>query len=137
MFKYLIELPRFQSVIALEYDANGLLIALNCDWQTADDKVITFFFQHVPFTTNKLEVYKKTPNVTVKKAEVDISFDRFWELYNNKLDKKTRVEKIWNTLSEIEKLKALAFIPKYENQLFTQGITKKYPSTYLNSRIWE
>lgn len=137
MFKYLIELTRFQSVIALEYDQGGLLISMSCDWQSADEKVIIFFFQHIPYTTAKLETYRKTPNVVVKKAEVDVSFDRFWELYNNKLDKKSRVEKIWNTLSEIERLKALAFIPKYENQLFTQGITKKYPSTYLNSRIWE
>jgi hypothetical protein len=121
----------------MEYDQDGILKQMNCEFGTATPEVVAAFFKNFPWNQLHIEHYKKYPNTKVKELELDLSFENFWNLYDHKLDKKSRTEKIWNTLSKIEKAKALAHLPRYETLIIQNNVSKKYPSTYLNSRIWD
>ena len=137
MSKYLIQFSRFNADILMEYDQDGILKQMNCEFGIATPDVVAAFFKNFPWNQLHIEHYKKYPNTKVKELEQDLTFENFWNVYNNKLDKKSRVEAIWKTLTNVQRAKALAYIPSYETHLITNNITKKYPSTYLNSRIWE
>ena len=68
-----------------------------------------------------------------KKGNVD-SFNRFWEMYEKKVDK-MKCTKLWIKLSEEEKNDIFAKLPIYKNS--TPDIKfRKNPTTWLNGKCW-
>lgn len=65
-----------------------------------------------------------------------VSFEEFWEAYNYKVGKKEAKDK-WNKLKSNEQRRAYDFIGKYNNEVKTTELGKKYPKTYLHTKIWE
>lgn len=65
----------------------------------------------------------------------NISFDTFWDAYDKKVGKKSKLEKKWNKLTDRERSAILAHIPLYiaaqPNKQF-----RKNPETYLNNESW-
>lgn len=64
------------------------------------------------------------------------SFDDFWKAYplhRGKLD----AEKAWARLSDTDKQKALAALPRYREYLQQTGTNIKYPQGWLNGHRWE
>jgi hypothetical protein len=74
--------------------------------------------------------------VEILQLKEDLSFEAFYNKYNHKVSKKSRAEKIWETMNETERAKAIAYIAKYERYLLDSGVNKKYPETYLNAQLW-
>lgn len=74
--------------------------------------------------------YMKTQEVQRR-----ISFEEFYHRYGYKV-KKQRAEAVWKRLSDSERWRAYAHIPKYEAFLRKKGVAQMYPSTYLNDRPW-
>ncbi len=70
-----------------------------------------------------------------KDKESAIPFDKFWELYDKKVDRK-KCEPKWNRLSLTDQEKALAYIPGY---LVAQPDKqfRKDPATFLNNYSWQ
>jgi hypothetical protein len=95
-----------------------------------------FLFKLLPLT---LEELKKVANEKstrgYKLLPPDLSFERFWDEYDYKTDKKT-TETRWKGLTEGEKMAALSFIPVYNTSLIKSGLAKLYPSTYLSKKRW-
>jgi hypothetical protein len=68
----------------------------------------------------------------------DASFKAFWELFAYKVGNKSKVERLWNAMSEAEKSQALLKIPKYKYSLAQSNNREQaYPETWLNQRRWE
>lgn len=71
-------------------------------------------------------------------TNIDLSFTKFWDTYNNKMGDKRKIERKWQSLSEIDKIMALGMIPRlrrYYEELRLPFVL--YPATYLNQRRWE
>ena len=70
-----------------------------------------------------------------KEKESAIPFNKFWELYDKKVDRK-KCEPKWNRLSLTDQEKALAYIPGY---LVAQPDKqfRKDPATFLNNYSWQ
>lgn len=64
-----------------------------------------------------------------------IPFDTFWNLYDKKVGKKSKVKSKWNKLSEETQLKALKHITAYK-QSQPDKQYRKHPETYLNNESW-
>ena len=78
-----------------------------------------------------------TSKLEIKKTDLDLSFDAFWNTYNNKVGKKKMAESSWNNLSKANKIKALMAIPRYNNNLrLNPGIQKAYPTTFINQEYY-
>lgn len=74
----------------------------------------------------------------INQIEVSVwpDFDDFWDLYDKKVGKKSKLEKKWSKLSQSTKEKIMEYIPNY---VISQP-RKQYrmnPETFLNNDGWE
>jgi len=92
-----------------------------------------WLYQHLPTTLTQLQQFLNVKGSTMKVTQIepDLSFERFYRLYNYKVGKK-EAEKAWERLSKANKVKAIAAIRKYEQWLGKSSVAKLYPATYLN-----
>ena len=82
------------------------------------------------------ETDKELKNVkNDKKYSVRVSFNKFWELYDKKIDRK-KCEPKWNRLSLKDQEEALAYIPGYKVAQPDKQF-RKNPATFLNNRSWQ
>lgn len=74
--------------------------------------------------------------ITIKPITINIEFCIFWDLYNKKIGDKTKCEKKWISLTDIERKKIIDTLPN-----FIKSISEKkyqpYPETYFNNKRWE
>lgn len=66
----------------------------------------------------------------------DLSFEKFWQLYNHKV-KKQASQKAWQRLGKKDKMEAIKAIKSYNGYLYRKGVAKAHASTYLNQRYFE
>ncbi|MBN9293764.1 MAG: hypothetical protein J0G96_07285 [Flavobacteriia bacterium] len=136
--KYLIDFPSQKASALFEYNSEGLLIKYELTPGVFESEHYCFLASKFPFNTKNIESWQqsKMRNVIIRQIAEDLSFERFYELYDQKFGKKQRAKAIWDSLSDIEKAKAIAFIPKYNQHLAQTGFAKKNAETYLNQQIW-
>ena len=70
-------------------------------------------------------------------SKFDLSFEKFWGAYGNKVGDMKRVKKKWENLPEIDRIMALGFISRMRGYYDSRGIVFPFPETYLNQRRWE
>ena len=70
-----------------------------------------------------------------KGKEINISFDAFWDLYDKKAGNKEKLISKWNKLSDDDRTKIMAFIPKYKIATPDKKY-RKNPETFLNNKAW-
>lgn len=68
-----------------------------------------------------------------KKPEINIPFEAFWNLYDKKRDKDKCAER-WNSLTDIERQRAIDYIPAYKNA--TEKQFRKDPIRFLKNKSW-
>jgi len=132
------QFTKHKASCVLEYNDMGYLIKYDFEPGTFDQDEYKLFFSNFPITEPKIETWRKQGFKTLKieKIEVDLSFDAFYEKYSHKVGKRSRAEKIWETMNENERAKAIAYIYKYERYIIQSGVNKKHAESYLNSEIW-
>jgi hypothetical protein len=73
-------------------------------------------------------------NTCAKNCACEICFNRFWDLYNKKRDRKKCFQK-WKRLNQDERDKIFETLPAYIES--TKDIQfRKDPATYLNNQSW-
>jgi len=138
MPKYIIEFTRFNASCIVEYDDTGRIVSFILEYGIMTAEAKRFLIEYFPWDLIKIQTYMKAKNIKVTEVAMDLSFDAFWSRYNNKFGKKPRTQKLWELLTDEERIKAYNYIQKYEQFLIQNtGINKKYPETYLSQRIWE
>ena len=70
----------------------------------------------------------------IKLKEIEVEFDRFWNLYDKKVGSKQKLFKKWSNLSQEDKDKIFETLPKYVASSEKQF--RKNPETYLNNEAW-
>lgn len=137
MSKYLIEFKNFNACATIEYDAEKL-VKLTLDYGTFDEKQIRFFFGEIPYHEQKLTAWRKLKNILINEIPEDSSFEAFWKTYDYKFGNKPRSIRIWKSLDETSRIKAIKHVKTYDNWLIKSiGINKKLPETYLNQAPWD
>jgi len=137
MSKYLIEFVRWESSAVVEYDQDGILLSLSFNRGNLQPEGVKAFFARTPYKIDHLDsVYRTAPNTRVSVVAEDLSFDAFWQKYDNKFGNKAQAEKMWKALSEADQAAAMRYIDAYDRFLSTSTIKKAYPTTYLNQKRW-
>ena len=85
-------------------------------------------------TTNNIKKEKNVKNV--KETKLNISFDDVWNLYDYKTGTKDKLNKKWESLTDIERENIFKDIPLYKAETPDKKFRKHF-STYLNQRGWE
>ena len=136
--RFVIKFPQKGATATFEYDKNGWLINYELQPGEFTEGNFVFLLKRLPREINIINKWKKAKfkNVIIKEVAPDLSFKTFYDTYAHKVSKRKLAEKIWNAMPDIEKVKALAYLPKYETHLKMTNINKKYPETYLRSEMW-
>ncbi len=134
--KYILKSPALKGELIFTYDENGIIKEFI---KAADltDKQLAWLNHHFPVTMELLKQQIKGTKSTLTKVDPDLSFDAFWGAYAHKVGNKRRAKRLWDDLSKEDRIKALAYIKKYNRFLANNpGISKLYPETYLNQQRW-
>lgn len=138
MKKYLLEIRRTGHQIIIGY-REGVLVYVEVKEGLNYDQVI-WLHESLPHRKEDFKSFREfieSRGLRVSEILPDLSFKNFYDTYAYKKGKKSSVERIWNTLSETDKTKAIAHIKKYNFYLAQNPhIQKKYPQSYLNAQEW-
>jgi len=122
------------------YDDNGEL----CYFERVDRKVVSWekFIELLP--THDSMIAKLVQQGFVVEPIIEVTFDNFWNLYDDKRDK-TKTKAIWDRLSESKRKQYFEWVKpyfkflqeKYQNTDWTNF--KKMPKSYLSKENapWE
>lgn len=128
----------FGGPVRMTFNAHGILICfevMNQDTEALnikEDELPTIRLRLVQdLFLSMCEAY------TLKPVEVsrELTFEMFWDKYAYKVDK-TLAQEQWGKLSKEDQLKAYDFIPRYNAQLKTSGLARKYAVRYLKHKPW-
>lgn len=140
---YTVKAKNSNSVWEFKYDLNGNLKTFKVLEGILTNAQMIWLFRKGNFPI--LESIIKTiwlpnlkANFEITIGEIDLSFDAFWNAYNNKVGKRKETENKWNRLPKAEKIQVLSNISKYNNYLKHHAKQQKqYPSTYLNQEAYK
>ena len=136
-FIYSLTCPKRDNCVALLYfnlDSKLIGIEFNHD---ATDEFKTILGQELSLIIDDIERFVKGGCQVKDISNIDLSFERFWDVYANKVGNIKRCQKLWKQLTKEEKILALGFIRRLRIWYNTRNIQFPYPETYLNQRRWE
>lgn len=125
--------------VVFKYFSNGLLRQFEIEGQVTADHLHYIFWNEdfpFPYKEDLIDQVGKLGAFSISKVHEDLTFERFWLLYNYKVSKK-RAESLWNKLSKGNRIKVFEHLPKYELYLRKTGVQKAYPDTYIRCEKWE
>jgi len=129
--------PQIDGEIEFQFNDNRKLlkIVFSCE---ATEKQYDYIFFYRPYNIEQMEnLIKLTPFATFVEEIKEITFQEFWNKYNEKEhSSKKKAEIRWNNMSKSARIQAYNYINKYKFNL-PAGVRMKYAETYLNSEIWE
>lgn len=132
----LIYSAKFTGQIALKYDDAGMLISFDATGAQMTNNQLVAFHQRMPFTISWLYSLVDRTGVTVEEIPEDLTFDRFWEAYDRKINR-LRCEPLWKKLSDAEKMQALRSLAPYEAYLQRTGYRSKAdPEGFLKKKMF-
>ncbi|NDC40814.1 MAG: hypothetical protein EBZ77_04560 [Chitinophagia bacterium] len=133
--KYIVTTEFFAGNITLIYNETGILleyainaIDLKAEWHK-------YLLEHISqaFKVPWLEHWCRENGYSCRKARIDLSFERFWRMYDNQRDRK-RSEELWAKMSNTQRYYVLVNLKAYNRYcLRNEGYSKMAPDTYLRS----
>lgn len=136
MKTYLITHKKTNNTMLFIYSSKGVLTEFKLNF-----KPILQFYQLLqppfPFLIDGILLYKEHPSFRVQELKQDLSFKGFWDAFAYKHGNKQRAERLWKLLTEVQKAKAIAYIPTYKAMLVNSNKDHLYPETYLNQKRFD
>jgi transcriptional regulator of met regulon len=124
--------------ITFKYDLNGVLRELVFDGDWVPELVQKII--------NKIPVQVATILEDIRKQKLDnpwlfaeitdLSFEAFYKRYPKKVGRKGQTERMYNKLSDADKMEAILYIADLI-KLKNDGTAFPYPATYLNQKYWK
>jgi len=123
--------------IIFKYDFNGVMRSLEFDGEWTADQVQKITAK-IPLNSEQIltDIANQKPDSKWIFSEVtDITFLAFYKRYPKKVGRKEQTEKIYNKLSDADKMDAILYITELI-KLKSDGTAFPYPATYLNQKHW-
>jgi hypothetical protein len=135
--KYIIETPRFGGHIIITYADNGILCAFEQHTDISNTAQLMELMSKVPITERSARHLLTNSKVKITQVPTDLSFEAFWNKYDHKVSSKKKCEKIWNAMSEADRLLAMIKLTRYNLWQSQQPTAKPYAETWLHQRRFE
>jgi hypothetical protein len=132
---YHITSTSWNGYIELEFNELGLMTRSDITQAGLNEAQQIWFLKNCRELSELQRVIKGT-TATLTEVKEEITFDKFWERYNEKIkSSKKKALTTWLRLPKPEQIKAYNHIKKYEANI-SPGVAKKYAETYLNAELW-
>lgn len=127
--------------ITLGYDGTfGMLreiLLSNARWEKEDITIVLREANKLRSETDFLQkMEQKFPDFDYLEMPRDLRFEVFWNAYGYKKGKIAQTQKLWNSLTDAEKIEVLLFIPKFKESKLIDKTAMPYASTFLNQKYW-
>ena len=135
MKQYRIKNPRYSGEVIVRYNSNGMLDSI--DFSETDMNLFarSFMKQSIPAHENEITCAFTSPETVVISEDVLITFDMFWEAFDNKYNR-SRCESLWERLSKSEKAAAYFNVKNYKKVLKRTGQYQMHPDTWLRNKCF-
>lgn len=134
--RFIILSTKFSGAVMYGFNAKGYLIEFqNQAWDIKDEQV-EIILQHLGFvlTYNLFLQWVEKHGFTYMEIPVDLSFEYWYRIFDNSLDKKP-ARQLYEKLSPENKLYALWKLLAYKRYLERTGVKSCYPKTFLQSKL--
>lgn len=136
MTRYLITSPAYTGTAELHYNSLGTLVLICTQHTNMGVAQMHKWKLLVPAAEGELTNVFAPTQCTVIQADLVVTFDMFWNGYNNKVSK-IKAHSIWNKLKKEEQVLAYYGIKPYDKFLRkTDWRGKADPDTYLRNKYW-
>ena len=128
---------RFEGHVELKFNDEDRFIAIDFIESGVNVEQQKWILQSLPSNVHALGMYDKyKDSMTVTEIIQNITFEIFWERYNDKISSsKKKSAARWNKMPAAEQAKAYRYIGRYLASI-PAGTRKKYAETYLNAELW-
>lgn len=135
MKKYEVTSERFEGRIIFGFsEEDGRLVMVDLSEASISMTQWQWIFKNLP--GNEVTLRGKWTFVTVEEIVENITFDMFWQRYDDKArSSKIKTQRQWDKMPVREQVAAYRFIPSYFSSI-PQGVCKKYATTYLSDQLW-
>lgn len=128
MKKYILTSASFTGSVVFGY-VSGWLTFYHNESEMSEEQ-LRWCAKHLPVEETHLEDLGKLIKGRIRPADIDLSFDSFWESYGHKRNRH-RCEPLWKKMNDTKRTQAIMSIEPYENYLRKKNIAKKLPENYL------
>lgn len=136
MKTYILTHKKIDGALVISYDDTGRCMEFKFDC-SVEEELWNWIFDNFPAMEHHLKL-KSFSNFYISEKPDKIDFKAFWDVYGYKVGNKSRAEKLFNLLSDIEKTQVISSVPRYNSYLLKHPAQEKcYAETYLNQRRWE
>lgn len=138
MKRFIITSPRFTGEINVLYGVDNKLQFIDFMKCDLTDEQMDFFKTRLPiyFSNDFIKSFGSS-RLDVVEEGYHVSFDQWWNRYDLKRNR-DRALKVWQKLSEADKVNAFFKLGSYERHLaLNTWKTKAEPDKYLRNRYWE
>ena len=134
MKKYILTSPKFTGQVIFGYDENGHLVFYHNE--IPDKVVIVWMKRYLPLDEAALADFKTKIRATIVEVPEDLSFDRFWNFYDKKINRK-RAEPLFEKLNAAEKIQAIVRVKAYKDYCYYTHRGIADPEKYLRVRFFD
>lgn len=138
MRRFIITSTKFTGQVEFIYDASGRICVIDFRNAILNDVQINWLKSELPLYTDTLEsTIKNAPSLTITEADFEVTFEMFWNKYNNKVNRK-RTLALWEKLSKPKQVKAFYGIDAYNKYLSKKDWRNRQdPDTYLRNETFD
>ena len=132
--KYIMKSQSFGGTVVFGFDEEGALkyYENESEMNLAQSQ---WLFSNFPFTLDHLQQVQGKIKGKVELIPADLSFEKFWNAYNKKLNRKRSLP-LWNKMSDADKVECLMSIKSYDSYLKRVKRGKLDPENYLKRESW-
>lgn len=121
--------------ITFKFDLLGNLVFFRYEGEPLSPKQQKWLYPRLAVHERQMKDWQAISEFTVVKGLPDVSFDNFWNMYDNKAKKEVS-RTLFEKLSDDDKFNAIIFIKRYNSWLKWKGTAKALPDTYLRQKRW-
>lgn len=142
MRKFRITSEKFKGEIFLSYNADGVVNIIDTSDTSFAAKRMKGLLATLPVTLGDdikqtLGAFAKEKALNIVEIPPDVSFDRFWNTYGKKINRK-RAEGLYKKLGDADRFLAITKVKDYDRYLaWQQWRSKADPDTYIRNRMFE
>lgn len=127
--------------ITLGYDRTfGTLRSVELSKANWGEDEITIVLRHANKLRTETDFIQKMKEKDVDfdylEMPKDLRFEFFWNAYGYKKGKIAQTMKLWEALTDAEKIEVLLYIPKFKESKKIDKTAMPYASTFLNQKYW-
>jgi hypothetical protein len=135
MTKYTLTSTNFTGQVTFGYRFDGKLMFFHNEGDMSEEH-FQYLLSFLPLHVSQLDKFRKSAMSTITEIPADVSWERFWETYNQKINAK-RCKPLWEALTDYDKMLAIVKITHYLKYCERKNINVANPEKYLRDRYFD